>query len=238
MVGVGEVGLLPGLDLVAGFSPALLVRLGSVLLGDGGAVLLLQGLVHVVWSLLLGDDGAVDDVVECLVVGLSLHGVPVHLGGEDLLEGKAVLVQVCEAAAFLLLGALPQDPAHPLVVLDAALGDGGCLYVQAADLLVVDELVFGLGLGGDDHVVVDLVVLHDLLLLGLAVVEQQVLEVVLVRVALLGVAVLLHLPADLVAALGTHAHLLLDGGVRPAASVGTHPQSGAVTPDSVKADCG
>jgi hypothetical protein len=65
------------------------------------------------------------------------------------------------------------------VKFDATLCYGCCLDVQAADLLMVDELVFGLGLGGDDHVVVDLVVLDDLLLVNLAVVEEQVLEVML-----------------------------------------------------------
>lgn len=121
--------------------------------------------------MLLGDHCAVDDVIESLVVGISMHGVSVDLGGEDLLQSKAVLVQVCESVSLLLLGALPKDAAHSFVVLDTTLGDGSCFDVQAAYLLMVDQLVFGLRLGRDYDIVVDLVVLDDLLLVSLAVVK-------------------------------------------------------------------
>ena len=57
------------------------------------------------------------------------------------------------------------------MVFDPTLGDGSCFDVQAAYLLMVDQLVFGLRLGGDYDVVVDLVVLDDLLLISLAVVK-------------------------------------------------------------------
>ncbi len=82
---------------------------------------------------------------------------------------------------------------------------------------MVGLLLPGFRLGGDHRVVVDLAVLYNLLLLvRFDLVEEQVLEVVLGRVALLAVAVrpldvLLNLPTDLFIVLGTHAHLLLDG---------------------------
>ncbi len=81
LVVIGHIRFLPRLPLIVPIPSALLVRLCPILLRHRTAILLFQWLVHIGPSLFLRYYSTVDNIIECLIMRLGLHRVPIHLRG-------------------------------------------------------------------------------------------------------------------------------------------------------------